>query len=245
MRRYTFLSHGSKWIMVILTTLTIAAAPLAAFQLQPMSASIDPQGGSSTTTFDVRNTTDAPVAVQMRVTTRSIQPDGTELNEDASDQLQLFPSQIILQAGQTQTVRVRWIGDGVPATEQPFRVVAEQLPVNLSRDEDEASGVRMMLRYRATLYVRPAGVEPDVVVTEFSVSDGEVSLTIENQGTAHALLADGLLVVDSDGEESELPAEDIEALATVNILPGGVRRLRIPVSDLPEAPDEISFRFDR
>jgi len=229
----------------MLIAFMVAAAPLAAFQLQPMSASIDPQGGTPTTTFDVRNTTDAPVAVQMRVTTRRIQPDGTELNEDASSQLQLFPSQIILQAGQTQTVRVRWVGDDVLDAELPFRVVAEQLPINLSREQDEASGVRMMLRYRATLYVRPAGVEPEVVVTEFSVNDAEVSMTIENRGTAHALLSDSLMVLQSAGEETELPAEDVEALATVNVLPGGVRRLRIPVADLPVEPDEIVFRFDR
>ncbi|MFW5827990.1 MAG: molecular chaperone [Alkalispirochaeta sp.] len=244
MRRNTVPGLSSSSILAILIAFTVAA-PLAAFQLQPMSASIDPQSGNATTTFDVRNTTDAPVAVQMRVTTRRIQPDGTELNEDASGQLQLFPSQIIVQAGQTQTVRVRWVGDDLPDEELPFRVVAEQLPINLSREQDEASGVRMMLRYRATLYVRPAGVEPEVVVADFSVSDAELSMTIENRGTAHALLSNSLMVLESEGEETELPAEDVEALATVNVLPGGVRRLRIPLADLPVAPDEILFRFDR
>jgi len=232
-------------MVAILVVFAVATAPLAAFQLQPMSASIDPQGGTPTTTFDVRNTTDAPVAIQMRVTTRSVQPDGTELNDDASAQLQLFPSQIILQAGRTQTVRVRWVGDRVPDVELPFRVVAEQLPINLARDQEEESGVRMMLRYRATLYVRPPGVEPDVVVTDFSVDNSQLSVTIENRGTAHALLSDSLLVLRTGGDETELPAEEVEALATVNMLPGAVRRLRIPVADLPVEPDEISFRFDR
>lgn len=225
--------------------LLLVAAPAAAFQLQPMSASIDPQSGTSTTTFDVLNTTDAPIAVQMRVTTRRIEPDGTELNEDASDQLQLFPSQVILRPEQTQTVRVRWLGDGVPDEELPFRVVAEQLPVNLGRDQDEASGVRMMLRYRATLYVRPEGAAPDVSVTDLSVGESEISMTVENRGTAHALLADGLLVLRTGSEETEIPAEEVEALATVNVLPGGVRRVRVPRADLPGEPDEISFRFAR
>jgi fimbrial chaperone protein len=103
----------------------------------------------------------------------------------------------------------------------------------------------MMLRYRATLYVRPAGVAPDLVVNTFSVEDSQVSMTVENRGTAHALLSEGLLVLESDGETTELPAEEIETLATVNVLPGGIRRLRVPLADLPVVPDEISFRFDR
>lgn len=245
MRSHTLRGAPAFKVAAAVAVLLLVAGPLAAFQLQPMSASIDPQSGASTTTFDVRNTTDAPIAVQMRVTTRRIEPDGTEINEDASDQLQLFPSQVILREGQTQTVRVRWLGDGVPAEELPFRVVAEQLPVNLGRDQDEASGVRMMLRYRATLYVRPDGVAPEVSVTDLSVGESEVSMMVENRGTAHALLADGLLVLRTGGEETELPAEEVEALATVNVLPGGVRRVRVPLADLPEVPDEISFRFAR
>lgn len=245
MRSHTLRGAPAFKVAMTVAVLLLVAGPLTAFQLQPMSASIDPQGGTSTTTFDVRNTTDAPIAVQLRVTTRRIERDGTELNEDASDQLQLFPSQVILRPGHTQTVRVRWLGDGVPAEELPFRVVAEQLPINLGRDQDEASGVRMMLRYRASLYVRPDGVAPEVTVTDLAVEESHISMTVENRGTAHALLSDGLLVVRTGGEETELPVEEVEALATVNVLPGGVRRIRVPRTDLPGVPDEISFRFAR
>jgi fimbrial chaperone protein len=84
-----------------------------------MSATIDPASSSPTVNFDVINTTDAPVAVQMRATTRRIDRDGTEFNEDAADRLQVFPTQLILRPGQRQAVRVRWIGGGVPREELP------------------------------------------------------------------------------------------------------------------------------
>jgi fimbrial chaperone protein len=118
-------------------------------------------------------------------------------------------------------VRVRWIGGGVPREELPFRIVAEQLPINLSREDDAASGVRMMLRYRATLYVRPAGAAPDPPGRGAGTRrDGEaVQLTIENRGTAHQLLSEGLLVLSGPAGQQELRMDEVETLAAVNMLP--------------------------
>ena len=223
----------------------VPAVMAAAFQLQPMSATIELDGSTPTTTFEVSNATDQPVAVQMRTTTREILPDGTELNDDASNELQLFPSQLILRPGQQQTVRVRWTGQGTPERELSYRVVAEQLPINLDRTADSESGVRMMLRYRATLYVRPPGAAADLVVRDLQTDGDTVTLTVENAGTAHRLLADGALVLIADGERTEMRAEEVDPLVTVNVLPGGTRRVSIPLDALPVVPDEISFRFDR
>jgi fimbrial chaperone protein len=230
-----------------LTILLVIVPTVGAFELQPMSATIDPASSSPTVNFDVINTTDAPVAVQMRATTRRIDRDGTEFNEDAADRLQVFPTQLILRPGQRQAVRVRWIGGGVPREELPFRIVAEQLPINLSREDDAASGVRMMLRYRATLYVRPAGAAPDLRVAALGLDEtGEaVQLTIENRGTAHQLLSEGLLVLSGPAGQQELRMDEVETLAAVNMLPGSVRRITLAREDLPVVPDEISFRFDR
>jgi P pilus assembly chaperone PapD len=61
-----------------LTILLVIVPTVGAFELQPMSATIDPASSSPTVNFDVINTTDAPVAVQMRATTRRIDRDGTE-----------------------------------------------------------------------------------------------------------------------------------------------------------------------
>lgn len=221
-----------------------SAATVAGFQLQPMSATIDPTAGG-TTSFEVRNTTNAPIAVQMRATTRRILPDGTELNDDASDQLQIFPSQLILRPAQVQTVRVRWLGDQTLLRERAFRLVAEQLPINLERSAEESSSVRMMLRYRASLYVRPPGAARDVVVSDLFTENDEVSFTIENRGTAHAFIGEALAVIGNDGEQTEIRAEEIETFTTINVLPGGSRRVSIPQDAFPVVPDELSFRFER
>ncbi|MEX2443529.1 MAG: fimbria/pilus periplasmic chaperone [Alkalispirochaeta sp.] len=228
----------------VVALLAILMVPMAhGFQLRPMTQTMDAAGEPPRTTFQVRNTTDAPIAVQMRVTSRRIDSSGTEYNDDASEELQIFPSQLILRPGQIQTVRVRWTGAPVTSEERAFRVVAEQLPVNLDGDNQESTGISMMLRYRAALYVRPPEATADVTVTELDVQEEVVRVRVENRGTAHQLLAEGSLLVQSGEQQRRLDAREIDAVATVNLLPGNERWISIPREVFPAAPDEISFVF--
>lgn len=226
--------------------LSLAAfVPVAAFQFSPMSSSIDPTTSLPTTTFEARNGTGDPIAVQLRVVTRQVAPDGTETNRDASEQFQIFPSQLILRPGQVQSVRVRWLGPRDIEEELPFRIVAEQLPINLSREQADAAGVRFLLRYRTTLYIRPPGVEAEVSVTDIAIDTETEELIVEvtNTGTRHQLLSDGIVEFWDGAQSFPVPSGEIEAIASVNLLPGTVRRVRVPLADIPVQPDRITFRF--
>lgn len=230
----------------VLALACIVVAPVAAFQLTPMSAVIEPDAESPTVVFTVNNTNDAPIAVQLRVATRSILPDGTEINNDASDTLQVFPSQLVLRPDTSQTVRVRWIGSSTPPEELPFRLIAEQLPVNLNRQDEEESGVQFMLKYRATVYVRPPETAPEIVVdaVETDETDETVTIQISNNGSRHRLFSTGRIVLQRGESEAELPLADIEPFVTVNVLPGETRRVTVPLTFFPFIPDTVAFQFD-
>ncbi len=231
--------------MIVLAVVVVSGA--AAFQLVPMSAVIDPVASPPTVVFTISNTGADPIAVQLRVATRRTLPDGTEINDTASDQLQVFPSQLVVRPGATQTVRVRWIGEGQPQQELPFRLVAEQLPVNLSRTETEASGVQFMLRYRATVYVRPENTQAEIAVIDLTVDEDErtATITVENNGTRHQSFTEGRIVLIQDGTETVMPLREIEPFVTVNVLPGETRRVTVPLDLLPVSPDQVAFQFDR
>lgn len=230
-------------LSLFLFTLPVAAW---SFQLTPMSAVIDLAGASPTTTFEVTNPGNSPVAIELRVATRRMDPDGTELNEDASDQIQLFPSQLVLRRGASQTVRARWIGQSMPDRELPFRVTAEQLPINLNRGQTEASGLQFMLRYRATLYVRPPGTAPDLQVLRIDADDPEhVTVVLRNNGTRHQLFFQGAVILeDGQGAVREIDFETFDAFLGVNVLPGEERRVRMPRDQLPFEPASVRFRFN-
>ncbi|MFO8042247.1 MAG: hypothetical protein R6U25_03515, partial [Alkalispirochaeta sp.] len=70
-----------------------------------------------------------------------------------------------------------------------------------------------------------------------------VRVHVENRGTAHQLLSDGMLVAETEGRDTELDAREIDAVATVNLLPGNERWITIPREVFPAAPDDISFVF--
>ncbi|SIQ38665.1 fimbrial chaperone protein [Alkalispirochaeta americana] len=219
---------------------------LQAFQLVPMSAVIDLTAGTPATSFELTNSGSEAAAIELRVSTRRIDQRGTEFNDDASHLFQVFPSQIILRPGISQTVRVRWIGEAAPGQEQAFRLVAEQLPVRLGRDAQEGSGVQFMLRYRASLYVRPPGTAPEVRVVSLSKDPEEgTELLLKNEGTRHQLFSRGsVIVTGAAGREETLRIEDLPAFQGVNLLPGASRLVRVPRDQFPFEPRDVSFLFE-
>ncbi len=247
MHRNRLIPSAALSAVLVMVVFLLAPLPAMAFQLTPMSAVLDPSGSLPTATFEISNSAATPVAVQLRAVTRSILPDGTELNEDASQQLQVFPSQVILRPGLSQTIRVRWVGGEPPTRELPFRLVAEQLPVNLQRNQEAGSGLQFMLRYRATLYVRPPGTTPRVEVERLEVDRQENVLILEvaNRGTRHQPFSSGYLILTGDTPEQQVNLETLEPFVTVNVLPGERRRVVVPLELLPVIPREVRFRFDR
>ncbi|MFP4151271.1 MAG: molecular chaperone [Alkalispirochaeta sp.] len=253
MRSVSF-GHRPAVLGAIITTLLFIPTVTSAFQLVPMSAVIETDAPSPVEVFSINNTTPEAIAIQLRTVTREILPDGTEVNNDAREQLQVFPSQLIVPPGTTQTVRVRWTGATVPDRELPFRLVAEQLPINLDRETEDNSGVRFMLRYRATVYVRPPDTAPEITVLDVA-TDPEaetVTITVENRGSRHQSFPEGRIALTAtggsaadDGGEVILPISGIEAFIPVNLLAGSTRRVVIPLEQLPFAPEEVRFLFDR
>lgn len=76
----------------------------------------------------------------------------------------VFPEQIVLQPGESQSVRVQWSGDSVPATEVAYRLMAEQLPIDLGTEGANRSGLKLeMVKYLGRALVRPA--EPAAVLS--------------------------------------------------------------------------------
>ncbi|POR04086.1 hypothetical protein AU468_03690 [Alkalispirochaeta sphaeroplastigenens] len=237
--------EGRSLFLGFLLFVGVLSSP-GAFQLVPMSAVIDLAAATPATSFELTNPGNDAAAVELRVTTRSIGSDGREFNNDASHLLQVFPSQIILRPGRSQTVRVRWIGEGDPREEQAFRLVAEQLPVRLGGDSPDGSGVQFMLRYRASLYVRPPGTAPDVQVVTIRHEPGEgTELLLKNEGTRHQLFSRGSVTLTGpDREEETVRIEDLPAFQGVNLLPGASRRIRVPREQLPFEPRHMVFRFE-
>ncbi len=224
-----------RYSQMLLTTLALmlTTAPAMAFKLTPIEAEFGP-GRLAVQTFKVENADAQPVAVELSVQSRGMAPNGDDILAPTPEAFVVFPEQIVLQPGESQSVRVQWSGDSVPATEVAYRLMAEQLPIDLGTEGANRSGLKLMVKYLAALYVRPA--EPAAVLSATisgETRDGNkvAVIKVHNEGNAHALLRAPMIEVSAGGNKVVFSAQQREAVHGKNVLAGVQRELLLPWSD--------------
>jgi fimbrial chaperone protein len=199
MRRFSLLGIS------LFSLLLSATLPAQAFKLIPLSRVFAPTGPNAIQTYEIENTTGEPLAVELNIVKREMSLQGMDKLIPANDDVMVYPPQVLLQPGENQTVRVTWLGDPKPAQELAYRLIAEQLPINLATNTgklpDATSGfstsIKIKMRYQGSIYIRPSQAQPNVVIEriEPKQENGKsmLAITLQNQGTARANLKEGQL----------------------------------------------------
>lgn len=223
--------------LVAMLALSDMRAALA-FQLSPISQVFEPIGEESTQSYEVINNTDESIAVEVSMVVREMNLHGEESYTPAEDDFLIYPPQMILAPDEVQTVRVTWLGDPEPTQELAYRLVAEQLPINLI-DPDApvpnriSAEVKLAFRYLGSVFIRPQGVAPtvDLVSVEpVTGANGEpmLAVTLNNQGTGGARLSDWQLQLTSQGTTVNLTPALVDEIRGQMILPQHTRQFVIP-----------------
>jgi fimbrial chaperone protein len=212
--------------------LLLATAPAFAFKLTPIEAEFGP-GRQAVQTFKVENPGAQPVAIELTVHSRQMAADGSDVLAPTPDEFAVFPDQIVLQPNESQSVRVQWNGDSAPASEVAYRLMAEQLPIDIGTDGANRSGLKLMVKYLAALYVRPA--EPAAMLTATVAAETRegnklVVVRVKNTGNAHAVMQAGMLALSAGGKPVEYTTEQHDAIHGKNVLAGIERELLVPWS---------------
>ncbi len=225
----------------LLLGLGISVAPPAfSFQLEPISQTFAPQGSQSTRSYQISNGSDEPIAVEVSVMQREVNADGEETLSPAEENFIVYPTQILMDPLSLQTVRVTWVGDPEPEAELSYRLIAEQLPIQLQAKDATAekpyqatASVELMMRYAGSLYIQPSNAAPDVVLDSAQLEQDEagnrwLAVRIKNQGTARHIFRDPQLQLNASGASVTLANEELGAIHSRTILAGGERAFRIP-----------------
>jgi len=250
-----------KWALPLALGLSLlgthSAFAGAAFRLSPPRMVFTPGGSGATRSFRIESTGDQPVAVEIHMAKRQVSLDGTETQPSAEEEFVVYPPQMLLKPGTSQTVRVTWLGDPNPSAELAYRIIAEQLPINLPEVEQNQGGATVRLkalyRYVGSIFITPPKVAPKVVVEQAicQAAPGKANqllLTFANQGTAHTYLSGLKLHLTSVGQESKvvnLLPEQLKGVNGENLLAGGKRQftLACPIA-FPVGPVSATFEFD-
>ncbi len=218
-----------------------------AFKLTPMKMTLAPQGKAASGVFVVNNDSNDTLAVDIHFLTRSMSPDGVEINERADEQFMVFPPQFALHPQKSQTVRIKWIGKAPIEKEMAFRLVAEQLPVRLNKGASGGVNLNVAIRYLAAVYVQPKGAKEKIVLKAEKVNSNSqegLLLDIGNRGTRHAILRELSVELSCQGETVKLSTDQISGIHGENLLAGATRRIRLPwPSGLPVGDPSAHFDY--
>lgn len=214
---------------------TLASATHA-YELTPLERTVSPTGRDASTTFRLDNKEAKPVAVELSVFSRAMAEDGSDILTPADNDFVIYPQQAIVMPGQSQTVKVNFVGTPPSGIEAAYRLVADQLPVDMDKKQTDRGGaMAVLVRYMASLYVQPEGVKPSVAVLGSGVTGGgRLRVTLENSGSSHALLTDIQLRVG----DKVLEGPQLEGLLGQNLLPGVKRDFFIVAPEgIAKAPE--------
>lgn len=254
--------HGQALLAVALLSLR-----LTAYTVTPNSVTLRPVGGDSSAFLQLENKGTKAAAVEITINEHHKDLDGQTISgKDAGDDFIIYPAQLVMVPGDEAGVQVRWIGGPALDAEQAYTLVSREVPIPRKPTGEElerAAGIRVdvtvLLNYEVRVYVTPPGAKPKVVVESVTerpslARDGpgeaesaQLEVILANQGTAHASLRAGSLLLVPLGPGGVLlkaqavtvPAGEIPAL-TPHLLAGERRRLLIPrPAGLPAGPIRV------
>lgn len=189
------------------------------FRLTPMSDTLELSQKKKFINFQIENGSTESLPVQLTVKLRKMNEAGEDVLEDTKE-ISIYPDQIIVPGEQKRSIKVAWLG-GDLKDEKAFRIIAEQLPLELNKTKSK-TGIKMLLKYVAALYVNPKDTEAKV---SCEVVKGE--FWCKNSGNKHRIL--NFKSIDID--KVSISQDELKRINGENILPGVQRKIKL---SLPE-----------
>lgn len=228
---------GSERLIAIAAAFSIAlSAPAGAYQVRPMTASIQPSGPKAMHRLVVRNDEAAPITVEFQTFAVDADQDGKRILKPEDQDLAVFPPQAVIRPGAEQMVQIRYVGD--PAIQQAriYGVRVAQLPVDFKPAGDVGgakAALKIAFNFMTYIYVTPKDAKPSLKVSELKRdAKGDLTFVVENGGPGVAVLRDARFAFSgANGQEIVVPPEKVQ-MGAIGVLPVNRKRvLRVP-SDL-------------
>jgi fimbrial chaperone protein len=214
-----------------------------------MSSSIE-AGENSSSLFYLENDSAQPIAVQLSLAKREMNEDGSEVNSKINNELSVYPSQLIIQPNEKRSVKVTWNDKQALATELAFRLIAEQLPVDIEKSKSKKASIKVLLKYIAALYISTDKFSADAQLSKFEVKNDKVIFTVDNKGTEHQVLNNLKMMINSSKTKKEITLEgqDLSGMIGENVLAQSHRNFSLPktgkFSEI-SSNDKVKISFDK
>lgn len=234
-----------KWILASISVF-VPLAGLFGWSISPTIMTIDPTKPQVFFTLTSEKG-EKPVPVEISVCERMIDSEGKDTEGAPVKEFLIYPSHVILQPGDTRTIRVVWKGEKKLDQEKAYRLVASSLPLPVEspdkKEGEEGLDVNIALgtRYINSLYVAPKGAKPKITCRAAYLHPNEagwVVVELENVGNAHKFLEELSLQLEGEGGEQWCLTKEVfknQYGRGVNILAHQTRKIQFPVQRLSES----------
>ncbi len=227
------------WLRTLATAVLATAAITAVseasaqvYEFSPISTTLSTSGTNARSTFTITNPGQDPIALELSMFRRDLALDGQEIRAPEDEDFIIIPPQLVVPGGASQIVRLQWIGAPSLATEQSFRMIVRQLPIDFGGQADEGLLIDLLLNFEVSVYVTPPNAAPEIAVAAVTrPAPGIVSVELENRGTGRGLIAGGTITLSAAGtrlvlDQAALAPPDVVG---TNMLAGARRRFDFAV----------------
>ncbi|MGP1508366.1 MAG: fimbria/pilus periplasmic chaperone [Sphaerochaeta sp.] len=215
---------GKKNLLIVLL-LVLAVCTVYAYQFSPLEQTFEPSGANAQKTYTIVNDSDDQIAISLSVVKRDQDADGNEVRSDASAEFLISPSKVIVAPQSTYVVRVHYRGSSTVTVEKAFRLIAEQVPYSLGKNQTTQSMFNFLYVYATSLYVTPsekvARIDVSAVKARIDAEGNRVlDVTVRNRGNVHQILLDAVLTVKGPSGSSVVldQPEQLTGIDSANIL---------------------------
>ena len=194
------------WMRSIALLALAFALPQVSFggyEVTPMRMTLVPSQGQRGTSISVNNTDSQPLQVEIRVLRRSVEEDGTQNLHPADEDFTVFPPQVEILGGKSQSVRFQYIGPPIDDTSAAYVVQVVELPIAAPG----FSGVRFTYNFGVAVYLDPPRATDKMRVVTAERYDNGIRLRIRNDGTRFGVVSLKRIVLETGGKKVELTPE--------------------------------------
>ncbi len=213
------------WIALALATAFALAGAAVAYEVTPMRVFLQPDRGQNSATITINNIRTEPLPVEIQVFRRIVTADGEQVFEPAEEEFITFPPQVQIAAGQSQAIRIQYVGTLGEAAEA-FVVQVTEVPVN----KLEGTGIQFTYNFGVAVYVQPPRARARLAVSEAAATDQTLRFKVANSGNDYGFLTGQALEYRVGAARITLTPDELTTLVSNPIVPpGATREFAVPL----------------
>jgi P pilus assembly chaperone PapD len=207
------------WIALAVAAAFGLAGAVRAYEVTPMRVFLQPDRGQNSATITINNIREEPLPVEIEVFRRVVAANGEQVFEPAEEEFITFPPQVQIAAGQSQAIRIQYVGE-LGEVAEAFVVQVTEVPVNRL----EGTGIQFTYNFGVAVYVQPPRARARLAVSEASAAEGTLRFKVANSGNDYGFLTGQVLEYRIGATRVQLTPDELTGLVSNPIVPPGATR---------------------